>query len=165
MSSARLSGLLEAKGPKSPFKYFQKVRRSRLLSGFKVYALSKLSAVAKNRPPQPALGIVGPSSFQRQSSKIVPAPRANKSSQGITYQRRQGRFLSNRHERSFKNLGPRTRLGLGLGIMAWGIAGLYFSDMAEESLGLTPTAEDKAKLEQYIPKVSVVDNRGEKRNS
>jgi len=49
--------------------------------------------------------------------------------------------------------------------MAWGIAGLYFSDMAEESLGLTPTAEDKAKLEQYIPKVSVVDNRGEKRNS
>jgi hypothetical protein len=60
-------------------------------------------------------------------------------------------------DRAFTNLSPKTRLGVGLGILAWGGAGLYLSDQAEDRYGLKPTEKDKAELEKYAPKVVAVD--------
>ncbi|KAI9902662.1 hypothetical protein N3K66_002014 [Trichothecium roseum] len=51
--------------------------------------------------------------------------------------------------RAFKNLPPKARMGVGAGIIAWGAAGLYLSDRAEERLGLAPTEEDRRELRKY----------------
>ncbi|KAF5666244.1 hypothetical protein FHETE_6366 [Fusarium heterosporum] len=59
--------------------------------------------------------------------------------------------------KTFKNLSPRTRLGVGVAIIAWGAAGLALTDPIEKSLGLTPTEEATAELERYTPKIVTVD--------
>lgn len=59
--------------------------------------------------------------------------------------------------RAYKNLSPKTRAGLGLGIIAWGGIGLYLSDKAEEQFGYSPTAKDKEDLERLTPRITVVD--------
>ncbi|KAK1506975.1 hypothetical protein CTAM01_03307 [Colletotrichum tamarilloi] len=56
---------------------------------------------------------------------------------------------------AYKNLTPKTRLGFGVAVLAWGGAGLYFSDRAEEKY--QPTPEEKAVVDKYVPKVTVVD--------
>ncbi|KAK1473038.1 hypothetical protein CCUS01_05645 [Colletotrichum cuscutae] len=58
--------------------------------------------------------------------------------------------------RAYKNLTPKTRLGFGVAVLAWGGAGLYFSDRAEEKY--QPTPEEKAVVDKYVPKVTVVDS-------
>ncbi|KAL6698276.1 hypothetical protein J3F84DRAFT_346631 [Trichoderma pleuroticola] len=58
---------------------------------------------------------------------------------------------------AYKNLTPKTRLGVGVAIIAWGGLGLYLSDKAEEKLGFTPTDEDKAELRNLAPKITTVD--------
>ncbi|KAF9881922.1 adenosine/AMP deaminase [Colletotrichum karsti] len=58
-------------------------------------------------------------------------------------------------EKAYKNLSPKTRLGVGVAVLAWGGVGLYFSDQAEEKY--KPTAEEKAVVDKYVPKVHVVD--------
>ncbi|KAK9422494.1 hypothetical protein AB5N19_11308 [Seiridium cardinale] len=58
---------------------------------------------------------------------------------------------------SFRNLSPRTRLGVGVGILAWGFIGLQLSDRAEEKYGLKATEEDKAALSQLAPRIIAVD--------
>lgn len=68
------------------------------------------------------------------------------------------------HPRAYRNLSSKTRLGLGIGILAWGAAGLYISDAAEEKLGFTPTDKDKEELDKWKPHLTVVDrDAGEKR--
>ncbi|KAK1641157.1 hypothetical protein BDP81DRAFT_390445 [Colletotrichum phormii] len=57
--------------------------------------------------------------------------------------------------RAYKNLTPKTRLGFGVAVLAWGGAGLYYSDRAEEKY--QPTPEEKAVVDKYVPKVTVVD--------
>jgi hypothetical protein len=59
--------------------------------------------------------------------------------------------------RAYKNLSPKTRLGVGVAILAWGAGGLMLADTVEETLGLTPTEEDKAKLDKYTPKIITVE--------
>lgn len=59
--------------------------------------------------------------------------------------------------RAYKNLSPNTRLGVGVAVIAWGIAGLYISDKAEESFGFTPTEEDKAELRNLAPRITTVE--------
>lgn len=59
--------------------------------------------------------------------------------------------------RAYKNLTPSTRLYLGIGLLAWGTAGLWLSDRAEEKLGLTPSEKDKAELQNLKPRIHVVD--------
>ncbi|UKZ47435.1 hypothetical protein TrVGV298_001653 [Trichoderma virens] len=59
--------------------------------------------------------------------------------------------------KAYTNLSPKTRLGVGVAIIAWGCAGLYVSDKAEEKLGFTPTEEDKAELRNMAPKITTVD--------
>ncbi|KAF2455063.1 hypothetical protein BDY21DRAFT_290086, partial [Lineolata rhizophorae] len=57
----------------------------------------------------------------------------------------------------YRGLAPQARMLLGVGIMAWGLAGLWLSDRAEQAFGFTPTDEDKARLAQTIPKIRTVD--------
>ncbi|KAF4126764.1 hypothetical protein GMORB2_0501 [Geosmithia morbida] len=59
--------------------------------------------------------------------------------------------------RSFKNLSPKTRLGVGLAIISWGLAGPYLSDAAESRMGLTPSERDKEELDRMTPHITVVD--------
>ncbi|KAL6807668.1 hypothetical protein GGI35DRAFT_431844 [Trichoderma velutinum] len=59
--------------------------------------------------------------------------------------------------KAYNNLTPKTRLGVGVAIIAWGGLGLYLSDKAEEKLGFTPTEEDKAELRNMAPKITTVD--------
>ncbi|KAI1403402.1 hypothetical protein F4819DRAFT_484672 [Hypoxylon fuscum] len=66
---------------------------------------------------------------------------------------------------SFRNLSPRTRVGVGLGLLAWGAIGLQLSDRAEERYGFTPTEEDKAALAKVMPRITAVDrNEGSNEN-
>ncbi|USW54421.1 hypothetical protein Slin15195_G077400 [Septoria linicola] len=58
---------------------------------------------------------------------------------------------------SYRNLPQKTRLLVGSGIMAWGAIGLFISDKAEQAFGLTPTEQDKEKLQDAIPKIQFVD--------
>nr|POE54498.1 hypothetical protein CFP56_41436 [Quercus suber] len=58
---------------------------------------------------------------------------------------------------SYRALSPRTRMLLGGGIIAWSAVGLFISDRAEEAWGLTPTEQDKQKLREALPRISVRD--------
>jgi hypothetical protein len=60
------------------------------------------------------------------------------------------------HPRAYRNLSSRTRIGLGIGLLIWGFAGLQLTPVVEEKLGLTPTEADKAALERMTPKIRVV---------
>ncbi len=59
--------------------------------------------------------------------------------------------------RSYRNLPTLAKLGVGGGLLVWGVVGLYVSDRAEEKFGFTPTEEDKAALERLTPKIHVVE--------
>jgi hypothetical protein len=59
--------------------------------------------------------------------------------------------------RAFRNLPQRTRVGVGVGILAWGAIGLYISDSAEKKLGLEPSQQDKEALQAVVPRISVVE--------
>ncbi|KAM0628157.1 hypothetical protein ACHAPW_007457 [Verticillium nonalfalfae] len=58
---------------------------------------------------------------------------------------------------TFRNLSARTRIGVGIGIIGWGLAGHYLADRAEETY--KAPAEDKAVVDRYVPRVTVVDRR------
>ncbi|ROW09580.1 hypothetical protein VMCG_02676 [Cytospora schulzeri] len=62
--------------------------------------------------------------------------------------------------KAYQGLSSKARLGLGMGFLAWGVAGLYLSDRAEEKYGYTPSEQDKANLERMKPEIHVV-NRDE----
>ncbi|TRX98344.1 hypothetical protein FHL15_000989 [Xylaria flabelliformis] len=57
---------------------------------------------------------------------------------------------------SFRNLSPKARIGIGLGLLAWGAVGLQLSDGAEERY-FKPTEEDRAALRQIAPRITTVD--------
>lgn len=59
--------------------------------------------------------------------------------------------------RAYKNLSPNARLGVGVAVLAWGTAGLYLSDRAEEKFGFKPTEKDKEDLRQMTPHIITVD--------
>ena len=48
---------------------------------------------------------------------------------------------------------------VGVGIMGYAGVGLYLSDKAEESFGLTPTEKDKEELRNALPKIAAVEKR------
>lgn len=60
-------------------------------------------------------------------------------------------FKSESYPRSFRNLAPRTRLLVGLGIIAWGGIGLALSDTTEKKFGLEATEEDRVRLREGLP--------------
>ncbi|KAI4609389.1 hypothetical protein J4E81_007605 [Alternaria sp. BMP 2799] len=57
------------------------------------------------------------------------------------------------------NIPPKTRMIIGVGVMAYAGAGLYISDKAEEKFGLTPTEKDREQLQDVIPKISIIEKR------
>jgi hypothetical protein len=59
--------------------------------------------------------------------------------------------------RSYRNLPPRTRIGVGIAVLAWGTVGLYISDTAEKKLGFEPSEKEKQALEAVVPKITVVE--------
>ncbi|KAJ4363015.1 hypothetical protein N0V83_010133 [Neocucurbitaria cava] len=61
----------------------------------------------------------------------------------------------------FKSIPPRTRMIIGVGIMAYAGAGLYLSDRAEERFGLTPTEKDREELRKAMPKIATFEKRGQ----
>lgn len=68
-------------------------------------------------------------------------------------------FVANNSHRWFKSIQPKTRMMIGVGIMAYAGAGLYLSDKAEEKFGLTPTEKDKMELREAMPRISPVEKR------
>ncbi|KAK5998469.1 hypothetical protein PT974_00848 [Cladobotryum mycophilum] len=61
---------------------------------------------------------------------------------------------------AYQNLSSKTRLGVGIAVLAWGTAGLYISDRAEEKFGYTPTEQDKENLRNLAPKIITVEKGG-----
>jgi hypothetical protein len=59
--------------------------------------------------------------------------------------------------RSFRGLSLRGRLGVGLGLLAWGTIGLYLSNTAEKKLGLEPTEKDREALGKMVPNITTVE--------
>ncbi|TVY19230.1 hypothetical protein LARI1_G002197 [Lachnellula arida] len=57
---------------------------------------------------------------------------------------------------SFRNLSPRTRMGLGVGFLAWGTIGLYISDRAEKKFGLEASERDR----EALPRITLVEREG-----
>ena len=83
--------------------------------------------------------------------------------------------------RTYQNLTPNAKLGVGVGLLVWGVVGLRgsptppthslthnpssnhlpdLSDKIEAKLGYTATDADKAELEKMIPRVSSVPRGG-----
>ncbi|ODA76411.1 hypothetical protein RJ55_08257 [Drechmeria coniospora] len=50
-----------------------------------------------------------------------------------------------------------TRLGVGVGLLAWGVLGLHLADRAEEKFGYTPSEQDKEDLRKWAPRVIPVE--------
>ncbi|KAI9785309.1 MAG: hypothetical protein M1839_000326 [Geoglossum umbratile] len=61
----------------------------------------------------------------------------------------------------FKSLPPRTRVLIGAGIMAYAGFGLLVTDKAEKVLGMEASEEEKEKLRRAVPRVVVVEKRGD----
>ncbi|KAG6036039.1 hypothetical protein E4U41_005826 [Claviceps citrina] len=64
--------------------------------------------------------------------------------------------------KAYKNLSPKTRLALGVGLIGWSLLGLRLSDQAEQTFGYTPSEKDKEDLWKWAPKVTVVEKRADK---
>jgi hypothetical protein len=59
--------------------------------------------------------------------------------------------------RWYKGTAPKTRILIGVGIMAYAGAGLFLSDKAEEKFGLVPTEQDKEDLQKALPTITTVE--------
>ena len=60
-------------------------------------------------------------------------------------------------DRKYLALTPRTRIIIGLGVMAYAGFALYLSDHAEDKFNLKATEEEKKKLNEMIPKIRIID--------
>ncbi|KAK0629785.1 hypothetical protein B0T17DRAFT_615522 [Bombardia bombarda] len=57
----------------------------------------------------------------------------------------------------YRNLTFKSQVGLGLSLIAWGVAGLLVVDKTEEKLGLKPTDKDMEDLSRMVPKIRTVE--------
>ncbi|KAF2138042.1 uncharacterized protein K452DRAFT_291082 [Aplosporella prunicola CBS 121167] len=57
----------------------------------------------------------------------------------------------------YRATAPKTRLLLGVGLMAYGAFGLFASDEAEKAFNMVPTEEEKKRLDSAMPKIHIVD--------
>jgi len=48
---------------------------------------------------------------------------------------------------------------IGLGLLAWGTAGMYVTDTAEKKLGFEASEEDKEALKAFTPKITIVERK------
>ena len=63
--------------------------------------------------------------------------------------------------KSYTSLSPNTRLLFGVGVLAWGSAGLFFSDSIESALGMRASEKDTKKVEDWIPRINTIDRKSE----
>lgn len=63
--------------------------------------------------------------------------------------------------RLFLNLQPRTRLYIGVGLMAYSALGLVFTRKVEQKFGMVPTEEHHEELRRALPKIRSVDVEAE----
>ncbi|OAQ94827.1 hypothetical protein VFPFJ_00936 [Purpureocillium lilacinum] len=149
-------------------------------AGFSYCALTSTSSSSVVRPPwrspsrhpidcrQPHLGRgiaehVEPASLQHiQPTTQAPPFRHLKQAYTHTYDTKP--LASSPSIIAYKNLSPKTRLAVGVGVIAWGVAGLYLSDRAEEKFGYTPSDKDKEELRSWTPRIVTVEkpDRGDK---
>jgi len=59
--------------------------------------------------------------------------------------------------RWFSSLSPRTRIAIGGGLIAYGLAGSFLTDKAEEVFDLVPTDDDKERLKSLVPRIRAVN--------
>lgn len=59
--------------------------------------------------------------------------------------------------RWYKGLAPKTRVYMGVGVMAWAGLGMFLTDKAEEKFDLVPTEADKRELARVMPRIIPVD--------
>ncbi|EER25738.1 uncharacterized protein CIMG_12025, partial [Coccidioides immitis RS] len=52
--------------------------------------------------------------------------------------------------KSYRNLSPRTRMILGLGLMGYAAFGLWAEPRMEKALGMVPTEAEKEELDKNI---------------
>ncbi|PSN69512.1 hypothetical protein BS50DRAFT_586805 [Corynespora cassiicola Philippines] len=57
----------------------------------------------------------------------------------------------------YRGIAPKTRIVIGVGVMAYAGLGMFLSDRAEEHLGLVPTEKDKEELRKAIPTITPVE--------
>ncbi|KAF2237080.1 hypothetical protein EV356DRAFT_574608 [Viridothelium virens] len=55
--------------------------------------------------------------------------------------------------KSYTSLTSNTRLLLGLGILAWGSAGLFFSEGVESAMGMKASEKEKQEVQEWIPRM------------
>lgn len=60
---------------------------------------------------------------------------------------------------SYRAIAPRTRLMVGVGVMAYATFGLFAADKIEEVYGYTPTEEQKREVQDMVPKIHFVDRQ------
>lgn len=53
-------------------------------------------------------------------------------------------------------MSPKSKLGVGVGMVVWGVVGLRLSEKAEDKFGYKPTEADKDALEKMTPKITVI---------
>lgn len=61
--------------------------------------------------------------------------------------------------RWYKGLAPKTRMLMGVGIMAYAGFGLFVSDKIEEHFGMTPNEKDYEEVRKLVPKISIIDRK------
>jgi hypothetical protein len=59
--------------------------------------------------------------------------------------------------RWYKGIAPKTRMIIGVGIVAYAGLGLFLSDKAEEKFGLVPTEKDREELKNAMPKIIPIE--------
>ena len=65
--------------------------------------------------------------------------------------------------KSYTSLAPNTRLLVGLGVLTWGLGGLFFSDSIETGLGMKASEKETKEVEDWIPKVSAIERAKDKK--
>ncbi|KAJ4337507.1 hypothetical protein N0V87_004653 [Didymella glomerata] len=61
----------------------------------------------------------------------------------------------------YRGLAPKTRMFMGVGIMAWAGFGLLVTNEIEKRFDMTPDEKDYEEVRQLVPKISTVE-RGER---
>lgn len=59
--------------------------------------------------------------------------------------------------RWYKGLAPKTRMIMGVGIMAYAGFGLLMTDEIEQRFGMTPTEQDYEEVRKLVPKISTIE--------
>ncbi|KAJ4407061.1 hypothetical protein N0V91_004227 [Didymella pomorum] len=61
----------------------------------------------------------------------------------------------------YRGLAPKTRMFMGVGIMAWAGLGLLATDQIEKRFDMAPDEKDYEEVRQLVPKISTVE-RGQR---